>query len=60
MPQTLRDLRLSHAAAALTLVAIPAAVVVLALGIIIFGGLLISDYEGGQLMHIPAQLGSTP
>ena len=60
MSQTLRDLSLSHATAALTLVAIPAAVVVLALGIIIFGGLLLSDYESGQLTTIPPQVVSTP
>jgi hypothetical protein len=60
MSQTLRDLSLSHATAALTLVAIPAAIVLLALGIIIFGGLLLSDYERGQLTTIPPQVVSTP
>ena len=60
MLQTLRDISLSHATAALTVVAIPAAVVVLALGIIILGGLFLSDYESGQLMSIPPQVVSTP
>ena len=60
MPQTFRDLSLSYATPAVTLFAIPASVVILALGIIVFGGLLLSDYESGQLMSIPPQIVSTP
>jgi hypothetical protein len=41
MPQTLRDLSVSHGTAALVLVAIPVAVVLLAFVMIIFGGLVL-------------------